>query len=236
MIITGFIYYLQNPTTGEIFYVGATQNSIKYRLRTHYQHLKECMDGNRKSNRKFEYMKKMLPTKATVHLLEVVHDGINLDEREVFYIKYFRKINPDLTNMTDGGRGVYTVKYYTEEEMEVYSKKISVGNKGKVRSESFKHNLSVSRFGTDNPAVKHLRCGWLVAFLDSKPIKLFKHGFEINNFLHKKSGADSNVLRQYTTGNPYGFNWKLFEQCDKEIQDIVQSDYESNQRSAGINL
>ena len=41
----GFIYYLQNPVTGEIFYVGATETSLKNRLRTHYQHLSEALKG-----------------------------------------------------------------------------------------------------------------------------------------------------------------------------------------------
>ena len=98
-----FIYYLQNPVTGEIFYVGATKISLTNRLRTHYQHLREFERGLRKSNRRYEYLLKLRPDKATIHLLEIVTDLELLDERECFYIKLMRKAYPNLTNMTDGG-------------------------------------------------------------------------------------------------------------------------------------
>ena len=68
--ITGFIYYLQNPITGEIFYVGSTECSLKNRLRTHYQHLREYERGLRKHNKRYEYLLNLRPNKATIHLLE----------------------------------------------------------------------------------------------------------------------------------------------------------------------
>ena len=127
--ITGFIYYLQNPTTDEIFYVGSTECSLKNRLRTHYQHLREFERNLRKTNRRYEYLLKLRPLKATIHLLELVFTKEELEKREIFYIKHFRKINSNLTNMTDGGKGKCTSKYYTEKELEIYSLKISIDGK-----------------------------------------------------------------------------------------------------------
>lgn len=225
--ITGFIYYLQNPTTGEIFYVGATEHSIKHRLRTHYQHLKEFEKGQRKSNRRFEYLLNLKPLKATINLLETVSSKEALKEREIFYIKGFREINPNLTNMTDGGKGEHTSKYYTEKEMEEYSMKISKANKGRKKPTGFAENLSLSRKGFGNPATRELK-NWIILKKEDGTYKLFKYGFLINDFLNNKNGY-SNVLG-YLKGNRnlcYNLKWYYFNTCSKEIQDIVQSSYEN---------
>lgn len=120
----GFVYYLQNPITSEIFYVGATEVSLKNRLRGHYQHLSESLNGKRKMNKRMQYLLDLKPLKATIHLLEIITEG-NLEEREIFYIKHFRDINPNLTNMTNGGPGKCTSLYYTEEEKIKFGHKIS---------------------------------------------------------------------------------------------------------------
>ena len=224
--ITGFIYYLQNPITGEIFYVGSTECSLKNRLRTHYQHLREYERGLRKHNRRYEYLLNLRPNKATIHLLELVTKKGTLDEREIFYIKHFRKVNPNLTNMTDGGRGQHTSKYYTEKQMELYSKKISIANKGKNKPQGFAENLSVKRQGVLNPSAKELE-NWIVCFKENLPIRMFKFGFEVNNFLQNKH-AYSNVYKFLESNNkPYGYKWIFFHNCTQEIQDIVQSSYEN---------
>lgn len=226
--ITGFIYYLQNPTTDEIFYVGATEFSIKYRLKAHYCHLREVIRGLRKTNPRYEYLKTLLPVRATVHLLEVVTSKQALRDREIFYIKQFRNVNSKLTNMTDGGRGGKTSKYFTEQQMEEYTSKISVGNKGKRKPEGFAENLSVNRMGLLNPMTRELE-NWIVCFVDGIPKKLFKYGFEVNQYVENKY-AYGNVYR-YLRGNKkaYGMSWEYFNNCSKEIQDIVQIDYESRQ-------
>jgi hypothetical protein len=81
----GFVYYLQNPITSEIFYVGTTEISLKNRLRSHYQHLSEALNGKRKMNKRYEYLLNLKPLKATIHLLEIITEG-NLEEREIFLL------------------------------------------------------------------------------------------------------------------------------------------------------
>lgn len=224
LVPLGFIYYLQNPTTAEIFYVGSTEVSLKNRLRTHYHHLREILKGKRLWNRRCEYLANLLPNKATIHLLEIVVDG-SLDEREKYYIKLFKKLNPKLTNMTSGGKGGWVSEQYTDEQKAVYGHKISSKLKGVKKPKSFAENLSKQRKGLGNPAAKEIKIGWLVA--DKK--YLFKYGFEVNTFC-KTVNAYSNVYRNFKIGerNPYGYHWELFSDLSKEIQDIVQSSYESN--------
>lgn len=224
----GFVYYLQNPQTAEIFYVGSTQVSIKNRLRTHYQHLKEFEKGLRKSNKRYEYLQKLRPYKAEIHLLEIVTNA-DLDEREIYYINFFRTVNPNLTNMTEGGRGGCINKYYTEKELEQLSTKISLANKGRKKPEFFSKNLSVTRTGLGNPAAKEL-VNWIISFKDGTPEKLFKYGFEINQLIGNKH-AYGNVHKAMKdkTYNPYKRIWMFFNSCSKNIQDIVLFDYESNQ-------
>ena len=220
----GFIYYLQNPNTGEIFYVGATETSLKNRLRTHYQHLNEALKGQRKMNKRYEYLVNLKPLKCTIHLLEVVTDG-NLESRECFFIKKFREINPNLTNMTNGGAGKCTSLFYTEEEKIKFGHKISLKLKGRKKPKGFAENMSIQRQGLGNPAAKEISFGWVVV----NENQLFKYGFEINTFIGSKH-AYGNILSHFKKlrkGSPYGHQWELFSNLNKEIQDIVQFNYEN---------
>lgn len=228
----GFIYYLQNPNTAEIFYVGSTTCSLANRLRTHYQHLREFERGLRGSNNRYEYLVKLRPDKATIHLLEIITDLALLDEREQFYIKHFREINPNLTNMTDGGRGQCTSKYYSDEQMLEYGIKISNAIKGKKKPEGFAENLSITRMGLDNPAARPLRNGGIILTEDRISFHWFKYGFEINKYFDNKH-AYSNVLAvlkregKIYIPTAYGYEAKYFNEASKRVQDIVQSQRES---------
>jgi hypothetical protein len=219
----GFIYGLQHPVTGEIFYVGATQVSLKNRLRTHYQHLKEYQRGKRTINNRYVYLELLLPKKAEICLLELVINN-DLDKREVHYIKKYRKSNPKLTNMTDGGKGMCTSKYYTEQQKTQYGIKISTANKDKSKPIGFKEHLSKIRKGVSNPAARKLPHGGIVCFSGNTPIKLFTYGFEINDFMGTKN-AYSNTLRVMNSPihTAYKYTWKRLLECSKEIQDIVHT-------------
>lgn len=219
------IYCLKNPITNEVFYVGATTKSLKERLRVHYQHLKESNRGKRNTSRRYEYLNLLAPYKALIELIEEVELS-ETSSKERHYIDVFRRLNPLLTNMTDGGVGQHTSKYYTEEEKEQYATKLSNGNKGRPKPLEFSKNLSTNRKGLGNPAAREM-LDWLVAFKAGEPVKLLKYGFEINNFVGSKC-AHTNVTRRYTKGFPYGYSWVEFKNCTKDVQDIVHLDYENN--------
>ena len=223
IVLIGYIYYLQNPITQEIFYIGATEKPLEERLKNHYKHLREAIEGKRKMNKRFEYLINLGDNKATIHLLQTVeNDCINTAEK--FHIEHFRKINLNLTNMTIGGTGGETSSYYSEKESLEYRDKISKALKGIKKPEGFSENLSIQRKGKNNPALKEMSIGWIVC----NKI-LFKHTFEIDDYLSKK-GASSNVIKNIKKGNkgkPYGLKWELFSSISKEEQDIVQLSYES---------
>lgn len=228
----GFIYALQNPHNGEIFYIGSTEQSLKMRLKSHYAHLSEYKSGKRKSNKRYEYLINLLPAKAAIILLKIVQND-DLDEWEKKFIKEMRQFYPNLTNMTDGGRGNHTSKYFTERQLEEYSSKISKSLKGKPKPIGFSENLSKKRKGLNNPGCRPIPNGGIVCLHPDKP-KLFMHWFQVNEFCNSKH-AGSNV-RKYRSKTPYGYNWMYFNDCSEGIQDIVRSDYESSHRPAGVNL
>lgn len=198
----GFIYYLQHPQTGEIFYVGATEASLSNRLRTHYQHLREYERGHRKINKRYKYLMDLRPLKAQIHLLEVITEG-NLYEREQFYIKLFRKANPNLTNMTDGGRGTYTHKYYTPTDKIEVAQKISAALKGRKKPDGFGENMSISRRGVNNPNTKQFE-----QFIVANNEYVFMYGFEINEFVGSIH-AYGNVLKVLNKegSTSYKYTW-----------------------------
>lgn len=229
-MMVGFIYYLQNPLTNEIFYVGCTQVSLINRRRTHYAHLREVRLSKRKMNKRLEYLEKLLPHKANIVLLELVTEG-NLDEREQHYIEIFRRLYPELTNMTKGGRGQDTYKYQTPENQKSIGDRISARHKGVAKPAGFAENMSKARMGKDNPAAGRGKIGWLVSFNHDLPIRMFKYGFEVNEFVGTPY-AYGNVARSVQgkkpcANEPYGYKWRYYANCSKEVQDIVEAHYES---------
>ncbi len=224
IVKSGSIYCLKNPITSEIFYVGATQWSLKKRLRVHYQHLKEYERGDRLVNKRYLYLQNLRPLKAEINLLELIIDA-DIDKREIYFIKKIREINPNLTNMTDGGRGSNTSKYYTEKQMEEYSKKLSASQKGIAKSELFKKHLSKIRTGLGNPAAKEMACGWLVAFKNGVPLRMFKYGFEIDSFIGSPHAYGNIYKRVNEGGLRYGYEIKKFTDCSDKDKDLVETLY-----------
>lgn len=218
----GFIYYLKNTQTDEIFYVGSTQASLKSRLATHYQHLREVDKGKRNSNKRFDYLNELLPNKASIHLIKVVVNG-DLHLLESYYILEYRKLY-NLTNMTDGGLGGNTYKFQSDIDKKNIEVKISSKNKGKKKPDGFSDNLSKKRTGKGNPMSGKSKIGWIVC----DNILLFKYGFEINKYLNNKH-AYSNIIKNIMnkTIKAYNHNWTCYDKCDQVIQDIVRVSYES---------
>lgn len=223
----GFVYALQNPKTGEFFYVGATQRSLKSRLQDHYAHLSECRKERRKNNKRFNYLENLLPLKCNIVLLEVVVKS-SLSEAEIKWINHFRKINPKLTNMTDGGAGGKTWKYFSEKEKKESSSKIS--KKLKHRHNTAKHNENISKSRIGYLSHKKLKLKDPIIALDEKEnfVKSFNYLFEINQFLNNKHSG-SNVKRILNDKRlHYGFYWILLSQYEGNPQDIVDAVNESN--------
>ena len=237
LVELGFIYCLVNPITSEIFYIGATESAPKDRLKRHYAQFKEYLCGKRSVTKKYEYFESIFPNIAEIRLLEIVQNDF-LYQKEIDYIAKYIKDGYTLTNQTFGGEGGDTFTLNDTIDKEYFSKLIANKHTGAKKPEGFAESLSKKRMGINNPmAGKDTLTGWVVCFKDNIPIKLFKFPFEITEFLdvefpnegHKKNaGTTGNICKGIRnnsnhTSTSRGFIWKSFNNCDKEIQDIVSS-------------
>ncbi len=110
------IYALLDPTTNEIRYIGKSKN-IK---RRYYEHT-----HNKSGN--CIYLKHWLATLNEKPKLEIIElcDLTVINEKEKYWIKYYKDLGNKLTNLTDGGEGVYGYKRSDESK-----KRISESLKG----------------------------------------------------------------------------------------------------------
>lgn len=223
------IYGLVSPIDGQVVYIGVTSHSVDFRVKQHYWHLNEVNYGRRNNNKRFEYLKSILPLKVTGILLKQVDDTtstLSIDFWEKYYIDKYFKINPNLLNETDGGRGGNTYKYKNDTEIKTIGEKISRALKGKPKSKKFADNLSTSRKGLGNPGTKKLNEPiYAVNYISRKKLKkVFYYGFEINEFLNK-GNAWSNVRKAINHINRrngsnldfqvcYGYYWLTKEYAD----------------------
>jgi hypothetical protein len=94
------IYTLSDPHTEEIRYVGKTVETLNKRLSKHTSNIKNL---NEKNHRAF-WIKSLVQKglKPIIRLIEEVPFEI-WEEREKYWIKYYRDLGLNLVNSTDGG-------------------------------------------------------------------------------------------------------------------------------------
>lgn len=221
------VYGLVSPIDGQIVYVGMTIHSIEHRLKQHYWHLNEVERGERKTNNRFEYLKSILPLKVNIKLLTSVDTdkpfSLSPYYYENFYIKKYRKLNPNLLNETNGGVGNNTHKYKSESDIEKIGEKISNKLKGKSKPKGFSEHLSEIRKGSNNPSAKMLEHPiYIVNCNTNKRLKgSFIYGYQMNNFLGIKN-AWSNIKKAINHKNMrngskyhyqvcYGYYWLTWD-------------------------
>lgn len=102
------IYKLLDPRTLEVRYIGCTTQPLLVRLQTHM----------RQETGSFKYAPKPIwieELKACGLLPRIVLIEQTYDiERECYWIRYFRKIGANLTNSTDGGKGISGIVHSQE--------------------------------------------------------------------------------------------------------------------------
>lgn len=134
-----FIYGLQDPITYELHYVGATKN-IEKRFDGHIKESKERFGwfNYKKSNWIFNLLEKgMCPE---IFIIEEVDK--NWQEKEKFWIAYFRYIGSNLFNLTDGGEGGDTVS--NNPRKEIFLKSSADKRRGRKRG-TWEEQLGVER-------------------------------------------------------------------------------------------
>lgn len=109
-----YIYVLKHPVTLEVRYVGKTVD-LKKRLAGHLNE-KGC-------NRKCRWVQAVL-SEGLVPLMEVLEivSEDTWQEREISWIKYYRGMNVELCNLTDGGEGLHGCTEETRAKMSVLQK------------------------------------------------------------------------------------------------------------------
>ncbi len=151
---TGMIYAFVDENK-KVFYIGITTNKYD-RVRAHKYELTT-------SNNLPKYNKMRKVLKSNPHLtfedcFSIIEDGIeieNLFDKEIYYIKKYRKQGNKIYNLTDGGQGHLNP---SDELREVFRqnrtgyklpietrKKISESKKGIKFSDEHKKNLSKAR-------------------------------------------------------------------------------------------
>ena len=129
---TWVIYALRCPDTNGVRYVGWTVNLVN-RLAVH-----RYRAANKNENRTYcEKWVNSLLRKGKEPVVEILQRGIGpWEQSEKDWIAHFRKQGARLCNLTEGGEGClgYVVTLKTRQA-------ISIGNKGKIRSHSFRENI-----------------------------------------------------------------------------------------------
>lgn len=135
-----YIYALSFPL-GNIRYIGKSNNPVE-RLR---KHCSEAM--YRHKNRKDKWIKSLFPEKPFLTILEEVEE-INWEEREIYWINYFKEQGNDLVNGTSGGEGSdgFRNKKHTEETKNKIKNKLIGRKHSKETLEKFS--------GSNNPNSK----------------------------------------------------------------------------------
>ena len=91
------IYKLIDPENKKIMYVGKTSRDLNKRLQ---QHIK-----NKKQTAKTEWINLLL-SKNMIPIIETIEvcNEINWEDREKYWIKYYKEINNNLLNKHEGGK------------------------------------------------------------------------------------------------------------------------------------
>jgi group I intron endonuclease len=133
------IYGLVDPRDRSLRYIGKSSQGLQ-RAREHcypsYLNVDHSYCGN--------WIRKLqsLELSYTYITIEEFEDADILSQAEIFWISYFRAMGCRLTNMTLGGEG--SLGYTPSQETRV---KISLANKGKVRSASHSAAISAAKIG-----------------------------------------------------------------------------------------
>lgn len=136
------IYGLFDPN-GELRYIGQTIQELNDRLKGHIDYSKRLNKNNElyySDTYICNWIRSLLKDniKPTIRLIQNLYSKEDLDNAEIYWIKFFREQGCRLVNTANGGNGVGK---HSEES----KKKISLGHKGKKMSERTKQKMLQTR-------------------------------------------------------------------------------------------
>lgn len=146
------IYYLSSPKdSNNVRYVGFTSLDLKKRWYSHINHITNDYRGRWVNS----LLKQNL--KPEIHIIEEFSDYDSWQDKEKYWIKYYKDKGYKLTNGTSGGLGIFEPSKETQKNMsksrvgqkrsEQTKKKMSEIRKGMVFTQEHRKNLSISHMG-----------------------------------------------------------------------------------------
>ncbi len=143
-----YIYSLKDPRDYQVKYIGKTID-VNRRLK---EHTKTC---NLKTNSLKNNWLRHIIGLGLYPIMEIVEECNNLiwEERERYWINYYKELGFSLKNMTNGGEGTDGAIRSNEFKMNLQSKRI--GNKnpyyGKKHSEEILEKITLASTDRNNP-------------------------------------------------------------------------------------
>ena len=137
------IYVLRDPITSEIRYVGKTKQKLYARLSSHKRYSRETTRPTHTTN----WIKTLLNSNLVpiIECIEIVSEN-NWQERERYWIQYYRNQQVKLTNTLGGGQGAYgginTASFKNRKHSELTKQKISIKNKAIIKTVAWIKNAS----------------------------------------------------------------------------------------------
>ena len=212
------IYILKDPNTNEIRYVGKTIN-IK---RRYYQHTNKNFQEKTKTY-VANWILSLLKNKQKP-IIESIEQCLNWEEREVYWISYYKNLGCNLCNLAEGGKGCSGYKK-TEEQKKKHSEAFKGKNtwtKGMVFSEEWRNNIAKAQKGENNNFYgkhfteemkekqrKHKKCIAVKAFnIKTLEELIFPSLNDCANKLNLKCQNISKYLKGEYCSNTYK-NWKF---------------------------
>lgn len=144
-----FVYCLLDPNDGQCRYVGISNNP--------QQRFKEHILYKQGNPYKFSWIKKLLQNhqKPILKIIEIVDEN-NWQVREKWWIRYFKKKNQKLTNLTLGGDGTFGIPCSEEKKKKISSSLIGHNVSEQTRKKiSEKAKLIIKKNGHPMKGKKH---------------------------------------------------------------------------------
>lgn len=151
------IYALIDPRTYKIRYIGKANKPNN----RHNEHSSRFHENNHRTHWLVQLQN--LGFRALLYVIEECNE-FSWQERERYWIKYYRELGCDLVNATDGGEGLTNASQETKDKIrkakigttksEETKLKMSRSQKGRVITEDHKNKLSVAALGANNGASK----------------------------------------------------------------------------------
>ena len=136
------IYCLIDPFTSEIRYVGKTKQKLENRLTKHIHYAKK--NNIHVSN----WIKTILvrDSKPIIKIIEELPEDIDWRVKEIYYIKLYKSLGFNLTNLTDGGEGQLGYKKIGKPHTQETKNKIGKANKAIIKTKDWIEKAAAAQY------------------------------------------------------------------------------------------